>query len=155
MLKEGSRAPKFKLKSDTGEIVSLDDFKDKSVILYFYPKDLTPGCTQEACDFRDLLPKLTKAKAVVLGISRDKPERHQTFKEKYSLTFPLLSDENGKVCEAYGVWKEKSLYGRKFMGIERTTFVIGPDGKISKIFEKVKVKGHAEAVLEFKTISAK
>jgi peroxiredoxin Q/BCP len=148
MLKEGGKAPAFSLMSDEGEKIKLADFKGKTVVLYFYPKDLTPGCTQQACDFRDANAGFKKGKAVILGISRDSVERHGTFKSKYDLNFPLLADEDGKVCEAYGVWKEKSLYGRKFMGIERTTFVIGPDGKIKKIFPKVKVKGHVGAVLE-------
>lgn len=147
MLKEGDKAPSFSLTSDGGETVSLKEFKGKTVVLYFYPKDMTPGCTQEACDFRDHQAKYKKAKAVVLGVSKDSVERHVKFRDKYELNFPLLSDEDGKVCEAYGVWKEKSLYGRKFMGIERTTFIIGPTGKIEKIFSKVKVKGHSEEVL--------
>ena len=146
-LQEGDRAPAFTLISDSGEKISLKDFKGQTVILYFYPKDMTPGCTQESCDFRDSFSAFKKAKAAIFGISRDSVERHRKFKEKYSLPFALLSDEDGKVCEAYGVWKEKSLYGRKFMGIERTTFVVGPDGKIAKVFSKVKVKGHVSAVL--------
>ena len=148
MLKEGDKAPAFKLPTDDGDEVALKDFKGKRVILYFYPKDMTPGCTQEACDFRDAAAPLKKGKTVVLGVSRDSVERHGKFREKYQLDFPLLSDEDGKVCEAYGVWKEKSLYGKKFMGIERTTFVIGPDGRIEKVFPKVKVNGHITAVLE-------
>jgi peroxiredoxin Q/BCP len=148
MLKKGDRAPRFSLESDDGTVVKLDGLKGKTVVLYFYPKDLTPGCTTEACDFRDLLPKFRRQDAVVLGVSRDSVERHRKFKDKYSLPFPLLSDEDGRVCEAYGVWKQKSLYGRKFMGIERTTFVIGPDGRISDVYEKVKVNGHAAKILE-------
>lgn len=148
MLKEGSKAPAFTLVSDDGSKISLKDYLGKSVIIYFYPKDMTPGCTVEACDFRDAAPKLKKLKAVVLGISRDSVERHQKFKEKYELNFPLLSDEDGTVCEAYGVWKEKSLYGRKFMGIERSTFIIDKSGKIEKIYNKVKVKGHSDEVLK-------
>ncbi len=147
MLKEGSKAPAFKLESEKGP-VALKDFKGKTVVLYFYPKDLTPGCTVQACDFRDNLAKVKKAGAVVLGVSKDPIEKHGRFREKYELNFPLLSDEDGKVCKAYGVWQEKSLYGRKFMGIVRTTFVIDPAGKIKKIFPKVKVAGHADAVLE-------
>ena len=148
MLKVGDKAPSFSLTSDEGETLSLKDFKGKTVVLYFYPKDMTPGCTQEACDFRDAQTQLKKSKAVVLGVSKDSVARHVKFKEKYELNFPLLSDEDGKICEAYGVWKEKSLYGKKFMGIERTTFIIGPTGKIEKIFSKVKVKGHSEEVLK-------
>jgi len=148
MLKMGDKAPAFKLPSDSGEVVSLSDFKGKTVVLYFYPKDMTPGCTTEACDFRDRVQKFKNKKTFILGISRDSVERHAKFKEKYELNFPLLSDENGKTCEAYGVWKEKSLYGRKFMGIERTTFVIGGNGKIIDVVNKVKVNGHADDILE-------
>ncbi len=147
MLKEGDKAPAFSLESDVGK-VSLKDFKGKTVVLYFYPKDMTPGCTQQACDFRDNLAKVKKSGAVILGVSKDSPDRHTTFREKYDLNFPLLADEDGKVCQAYGVWQQKSLYGRKFMGIVRTTFVIDKAGKVRKIFPKVKVKGHADAVLE-------
>ena len=148
MLKEGNKAPAFRLPTDKGEEVALKDLKGKRVVLYFYPKDMTPGCTQEACDFRDASALFKKGKTVILGISRDSVERHQKFREKYQLDFPLLSDEDGKVCKAYGVWKEKSLYGKKFMGIERTTFIIGPDGRIEKLFPKVKVNGHITGVLE-------
>lgn len=145
---EGSKAPAFKLPSDDGKTVSLKDFVGKFVILYFYPKDMTPGCTTQACDFRDQVVSLKKSSAVVLGISRDSVERHEKFRDKYDLNFPLLADEDGKVCEAYGVWQEKSLYGRKFMGIVRTTFVIDPQGKILKIIPKVKVTGHVRQVAE-------
>jgi peroxiredoxin Q/BCP len=148
MLKEGSKAPAFNLESDRGDKVKLKDFAGQFVVLYFYPKDMTPGCTQEACDFRDSFSRLKKAGAVVLGISRDSVDRHRKFVAKYELSFPLLADEGGEVCEAYGVWKEKSLYGRKFMGIERTTFIVSPDGKIAKVFPKVKVQGHVDAVLD-------
>lgn len=147
-LKEGDKAPAFTLPSDSGEKVSLKDFKGQTVVLYFYPKDMTPGCTTEACDFRDSVARFKKKKAVILGVSRDSAERHGKFRDKYDLNFPLLADEDGEVCEAYGVWQEKSLYGKKFMGIVRTTFVIGADGKIEKIFDKVKVKEHADAVFE-------
>jgi thioredoxin-dependent peroxiredoxin len=147
MLREGDKAPSFSLPDENGKMVSLKDFKGKTVVLYFYPKDMTPGCTQEACDFRDSHAQWKKAKAIVIGVSKDSAQRHLKFKEKYDLNFPLLADEEGQVCKDYGVWKEKSLYGRKFMGIERTTFIIGPTGKIEKIFSKVKVKGHAEAVI--------
>lgn len=148
MLKPGDRAPAFKLQSDQGETVSLKDLSGKTVVLYFYPKDMTSGCTQEACDFRDSFSQLKKKGIVVLGVSKDSVDSHVKFKEKYKLPFDLLSDAEGKACEAYGVWKEKSMYGRKYMGIERTTFVISPAGKISRIFPKVKVKGHVEEVLE-------
>jgi thioredoxin-dependent peroxiredoxin len=147
MLKPGDKAPQFSLPSDDGKTMSLKDLKGKKVILYFYPKDLTPGCTTEACDFRDALPAIKKKKAVVVGISRDSLDKHEKFKTKHELNFPLLSDADGKVCAAYGVWKEKSLYGRKFMGIERTTFVIDGSGKIASIFPKVKVNGHVDELL--------
>lgn len=147
MLEIGDKAPTFSLEADTGEKVALKDYKGKTVVLYFYPKDLTSGCTQQACDFRDSHTKLKKRDFVVLGVSKDPIKQHLKFKEKYSLPFPLLSDEDGKVCEAYGVWKQKSMYGRKYMGIERTTFIIGPTGKIEQIYNKVKVKGHVAEVL--------
>jgi peroxiredoxin Q/BCP len=133
--------------SDADEKVSLKDFKGQTIILYFYPKDMTPGCTQEACDFRDNMNRLKKLNAVVLGVSKDSPERHRKFKAKEKFSFPLLSDEDGEACQAYDVWQEKSLYGKKFMGIVRTTFIIGPDQKILKIFPKVKVKGHVDEIL--------
>jgi peroxiredoxin Q/BCP len=145
--KEGSKAPAFTCVDDQDQEVSLTDFKGKTVILYFYPKDMTPGCTTEACDFRDSMSRLNKLDVVVLGVSKDSPESHRKFKKKEGLRFSLLSDESGKVCKAYGVWQEKSLYGRKFMGIVRTTFIIGPDLKIRKIFEKVKVNGHVDEIL--------
>jgi peroxiredoxin Q/BCP len=148
MLKEGDKAPAFQLESDEGTKIALKDLKGKAVVLYFYPKDLTPGCTQEACDFRDSSARLKKAGAVVLGVSRDSVESHRKFAGKHELNFPLLSDPDGKVCEAYGVWQEKSLYGRKFMGIVRTTFVISPEGRIARLFPKVKVNGHVDEVLE-------
>lgn len=147
-LKEGDKAPTFNLFSDSGEKISLKDLKGKTVILYFYPKDMTSGCTQEACDFKQTNPQFKKKDAIVLGVSKDSVESHQKFKDKYGLPFNLLSDPEGKICEAYGVWKEKSMYGRKYMGIERTTFVIGPSGKIEKIYSKVKVKDHAKSVLK-------
>lgn len=146
-LKEGDKAPAFSLVSDEGKKVSLSSFKGKTVILYFYPKDMTPGCTQESCDFRDFQSKFAKQDAVILGVSRDSVESHGKFKSKYDLPFPLLADTEGEVCKKYGVWQEKSLYGRKFMGIVRTTFIISPQGKIQKIYSKVKVKEHAQSVL--------
>ena len=148
MLEIGKKAPAFKLKTDSDEVVSLGDLKGKTVVLYFYPKDLTTGCTAEACDFRDAHPRFKKKGAVILGVSKDPVALHAKFKAKHDLPFTLVSDPDGKACEAYGVWKEKSMYGRKYMGIERSTFVIGPDGKIQAIFSKVKVKGHVDAVLE-------
>ena len=147
-LKEGEAAPDFKAQSTDGKEVSLKDFRGKNVILYFYPKDDTPGCTREACGFRDEFKRFAAKDAVVLGVSHDSPESHDKFREKYTLPFPLLSDAEKKITSAYGVYKEKSLYGRLFMGIERTTFVIGKDGKIKKIFPKVKVDGHIEEILK-------
>ncbi|HEY9166783.1 MAG TPA: thioredoxin-dependent thiol peroxidase [Candidatus Kryptonia bacterium] len=146
-LKVGAKAPAFTLKNDGGETVKLADYKGKKVVLYFYPKDDTPGCTKEACSFRDGFSEIKKKGAVVFGVSADSVESHGKFKQKFNLNFPLLSDTDKKVINAYGVWKEKSLYGRKFMGIERTTFVIDEDGKIKKIFPKVKVDGHYDEVL--------
>ena len=148
MLKAGDKAPDFKLANDKGEEVTLSQFKGKKdVILYFYPKDNTPGCTTEACSFRDHSPKFNVKNAVVLGISPDSVKSHQGFIEKQKLNFNLLSDPDNKVAEAYGAWGEKSMYGKKYMGILRTTFVISKDGKIKKVFEKVKPEGHAEEVL--------
>ena len=148
MLKVGSKAPDFKLHTDSGELVSLKDFRGRTVVLYFYPKDMTPGCTQESCDFRDLHKKFTKNRTVILGISKDSVESHVKFKSKYELPFALLADETTKVCKAYGVWQEKSLYGRKFMGVVRTTFVIDGKGVIQKVYDKVKVTDHAATVLK-------
>lgn len=148
MLKEGQAAPEFKVKNDLGEEVSLSDFRGKNVVLYFYPKDNTSGCTKEACGFRDLQSEFAKYNAVILGVSPDSVKSHQNFKNKYELPFPLLSDENKGLVQKYDVWKEKSMYGRKYMGVERTTFVIDQEGKIRKIFPKVKVPQHPEAVLE-------
>jgi peroxiredoxin Q/BCP len=148
MLKAGDTAPSFTLPSSDGSEVSLSDFKGKKVVLYFYPKDDTPGCTTEACSFRDDLSAFKRKGAVVLGISVDGIESHKKFVGKYSLQFPLLSDEEKRVVKAYGVWKEKSLYGRKYLGTVRTTFIIDEQGKIAHIFPKVKVDGHTKAVLE-------
>lgn len=146
-LKIGDKAPRISLPNADNQIIHLSDFKGHKVILYFYPKDLTPGCTQESCDFQSLQPKMRKNGVVVLGISKDSPARHKKFIEKYGFEFDLLSDEDGAVCNAYDVWKEKSLYGKKYMGIERTTYVINESGKIEAVYEKVKVKGHAEEVM--------
>ena len=147
-LKEGDLAPDFKTKSTEGKELSLKDFRGKNVILYFYPKDDTPGCTREACDFRDNSRRFSAKETVVLGVSHDSLESHDKFRTKYNLPFTLLSDPEKKVSAAYGVYKEKSLYGKLFMGIERTTFVIGKEGKIKKIFPKVKVDGHIEELLQ-------
>jgi thioredoxin-dependent peroxiredoxin len=147
MLQAGDHAPDIRLRTDTGEEFSLSELRGKRVVLYFYPKADTPGCTVEACEFRDDIRAFAGKDATVLGISPDKPAAQAKFKEKYGLPFALLADEDKAAAEAYGVWKEKNMYGRKVMGIERTTFVIGPDGKIEKIYSKVKAKGHAAEVL--------
>jgi len=147
MLKEGLKAPAFTLPDSNGEKVSLKDFAGKKIVLYFYPKDNTSGCTSEACAFRDEFLNFKKLKAAVLGVSADSVESHKKFSDKHELPFILLSDTDKKVLEKYGVWKEKSMYGRKYMGIERTTVVIDENGKIVKIFPKVKVTGHVEEVL--------
>ncbi len=148
MLKAGDKAPDFNLTADNGEEVSLKDYKGKKVVLYFYPKDMTSGCTAEACDFRDNIKKIEKKNAVVIGVSADDTKSHVKFKEKYDLPFTLVSDESKKMLKDYGVWQEKSMYGRKYMGIVRTTFLIDEKGKIEKIYEKVKVDGHVEDILE-------
>jgi peroxiredoxin Q/BCP len=150
MLKEGDKAPDFTLPATGGNTVSLSDFRgQKNVVLYFYPKDNSSGCSKEATSFRDLMPEFEKADAVVLGVSADSLESHEKFARDYSLPFPLLSDESKEVSTAYGVFKEKNMYGRKVMGIERTTLVIDKEGVIRKIWPKVKVEGHAEQVLDF------
>ena len=146
-LKVGQKAPSFTLPDATGKKVSLSDFKGKKVVLYFYPKDDTPGCTKEACSFRDGINEVRDSGAVVLGMSADSVESHQKFSNKFSLNFPLLSDADKKVLQAYGVWQEKSLYGRKFMGIVRTTVLINERGKIAHVFPKVKIDSHLEDVL--------
>ena len=146
-MKVGQKAPEFTVVDDSGKAVKLSDFKGKKVVLYFYPKDDTPGCTKEACSFRDGISEIRKKGAVVLGVSADSAESHQKFKKKFDLNFSLLADTEKKIIEDYDVWKEKSLYGRKYMGIERTTYIIGKDGKISHIFPKVKVSEHYDEVL--------
>ncbi|MBZ5536690.1 MAG: thioredoxin-dependent thiol peroxidase [Acidobacteriia bacterium] len=148
MLKEGDKAPDFTVFDSSGQAVSLKNFKGKDVLLYFFPKANTPGCTMETCDFRDQHKLIQKKGAVVLGMSADSLKSQSNFAAKCGVSFPLLCDEGKQILKAYGVWKEKSLYGRKFMGIERTTVIIGKDGRIRRIFPKVKVKGHAEAVLQ-------
>src|SRR5687767_13306544 len=146
-LEIGDKAPDFAMPTDGGGKISLKSLKGKPVVLYFYPKDDTSGCTAEACAFRDTLPDFSKLDATVIGVSRDSVESHQKFKEKYQLSFPLASDTDGSVTEAYGVWGEKSMYGRKYMGIERATFLIDKNGIIRDIWRKVKVPGHAAEVL--------
>ena len=148
MLEVGKKAPTFKLKNQDGKVVSLEDMKGKKVILYFYPKDDTPGCTREACNFRDDLPEFKGLNAVIMGVSPDTVESHKKFKIKYSIPFDLLSDVDREVCELYEVWKEKNNYGKKLMGVERTTYIIDEKGVISHIFNKVKVDGHNDELKE-------
>lgn len=143
----GTKAPAISLPDETGQIRTLEDFKGQKVVVYFYPKDDTPGCTQEACDFRDNINRLVAQGCVVLGISKDSSASHKKFKEKYDLTFPLLSDKDGDVCERYGVWGEKKFMGKTYMGITRATFLIGPDGIITHTWPKVSVKGHVDEVI--------
>lgn len=145
---EGDKAPDFNMPSDGGGTISLGDYSGKNLVLYFYPRDDTPGCTKEAIAFTGMADDFAAANTTVIGVSRDTVAKHDKFKAKHELTVALGSDEDGKVCEDYGVWVEKNMYGRKSMGIERSTFLIGGDGKIRKIWRKVKVAGHAEAVLE-------
>lgn len=146
-LKEGDAAPAIALDTDSGEPFTLSSLKGKNVVLYFYPKADTPGCTKESCEFRDTSKKFTKSNTVIVGVSPDPSAKQAKFKEKFDLPFVLLADVDHKTCEDYGVWAEKSMYGKKYMGVERTTFVIDPKGNIKKIFPKVKVDGHAEEVL--------
>ncbi len=147
MIAAGEPAPDFTLPSDDGRRIALKDLRGKKVVLYFYPKDDTPGCTKEACSFRDNLGRVTGKGAIVLGVSRDDSKSHVKFKDKYHLNFPLLSDADGRVTEAYGVWKKKNLYGREYFGIERTTFLVDERGTIARIWPKVKVEGHTDEVL--------
>jgi len=148
MLEVGKRAPAFKLQNSDGDSVSLADFRGKKVVLYFYPRDNTPGCTVEAQEFQKALPAFKKRNTVVLGVSRDSLASHCKFRDKYGLAFPLLSDPDHEVLEAYGAWGEKTLYGKKSLGIIRTTVVIDEQGKLLQIFPKVKVNGHVAAVLD-------
>ncbi|MCP3139404.1 thioredoxin-dependent thiol peroxidase [Pyxidicoccus xibeiensis] len=147
MPQAGDAAPGFQLPDQDGNSVTLSQHAGKNVVLYFYPKDDTPGCTKEACDFRDQHSALRAAGAVVLGVSADSAERHKKFAAKYNLSFPLLADPDRQALEAYGVWGEKTLYGRKFQGITRATFLIGPDGRVKQVWPKVKVSGHVDEVL--------
>ncbi|MEQ8454583.1 MAG: thioredoxin-dependent thiol peroxidase [Sandaracinaceae bacterium] len=148
MIEEGKKAPAFTLDSSEGGKVKLKDQAGKWVVIYFYPRDMTPGCTTEAQDFRDAAKALEKHEAVVFGVSKDSVESHCKFRDKHDLNFALLSDPDGKVIEKYGAWGEKNMYGRKSMGIIRSTVIIDPAGKVRKIFPKVRVKGHVEKVLE-------
>jgi len=147
LVKEGDKAPDFTLQADDGREVSLKDYQGKKVVLYFYPKDDTPGCTREAAQFRDTIKQLENENAVVVGVSKDSVESHKKFKEKYGLPFTLLSDPEAKVLRLYDVWKKKSLYGREMMSTERTTFLIDEKGIVKKVYPKVKVEGHAEVCL--------
>ena len=147
MVKEENKAPDFSGKNQDGKPIKLSSFRGKKkVVLYFYPKDMTPGCTTEACDFRDQFKEFKNT--VILGVSADSPERHRKFIDKYNLPFELIADENKKICTKYGVWQEKKLYGKTFMGIVRSTFVIDKAGTVKRILPKVKVKDHAEEVVE-------
>ncbi len=148
ILQVGDKAPDFSLLGSDGKTYSLKNFKGKKLVLYFYPKDDTSGCTKEACSFRDELPTIQKNDAVVVGVSGDSISSHEKFITKYKLNFLLLSDESKTMLQEYGVWKEKSMYGRKYMGVERTTFIIDGKGKITHIFNKVKVDGHTEEILK-------
>ncbi len=148
MLQEGEVAPDFSLTADDGSSVRLSELRGRKVILYFYPRADTSGCTIQACEFRDVLPRIDEEGAVVLGVSPDPVEELAKFRDKYDLNFRLLADEDHQVAEAYGVWKEKSMYGKKYMGVERSTFVIDEEGRIARVYEKVKPQGHAAAVLQ-------
>jgi len=147
LIDEGKKAPAFSLNDQDGTTHRLSDYAGRPVILYFYPKDDTPGCTKESCDFRDTLPEFKKSKAAVFGVSILDQASKKKFADKFQLNFPLLADPNHEIAERYGVWQQKSMYGRKFMGIARTTFLIGPDGKVAKRWDNVKVNGHADEVL--------
>lgn len=149
MLQEGKKAPAISLLDGEGKKRTLKEFLGKNVVLYFYPKDMTPGCTTESCDFRDALPNFSKLDAAIIGVSPDSVERHKKFAEKYDLPFTLLSDEKRVVLEKYGVWQEKKLYGRVFLGVVRTTVIIDAKGIVRKIYPRVKVKGHVEEVYNF------
>ena len=148
MLAVGDTAPDFTLPTDTGEELTLSSLRGRPVVIYFYPKDDTPGCTTESCEFRDLMPRFDASNATILGVSPDSVASHQKFKTKFELPFTLVADTEKVACQAYDVWKEKSMYGKQYMGVDRTTFVIDNDGKISHIFGKVKPAGHAAEVME-------
>lgn len=144
--KVGAFAPTFVLPADDGSLVDLKALRGKAVVLYFYPKDDTTGCTQEACEFRDLIPRFKRGKAIVLGVSPDSVRKHQNFKKKHKLNFPLLADIDHAVAERYGLWVEKLFWGQRYMAVERTTYIIGPDGRVRVVFEMVNPDGHAEIV---------
>lgn len=146
-IEEGAKAPAFALDADDGSRIKLADLKGSPVVLYFYPKDDTPGCTREACAFRDRRQELAKLGAKVLGVSADSVASHVKFRDKYELNFPLLADSDHRVAEAYGAWREKNMYGKKSLGIQRSTFLIGPDGKVFRVWKRVQVDGHDEQVL--------
>jgi peroxiredoxin Q/BCP len=148
LIDPGKRAPAFTLKDQSGQPHRLSDYKGQPVVLFFYPKDMTSGCTKEACQFRDGMPKFKRSKAVVLGVSPQDVKSKAKFAEKESLNFPILADDDAKVCEKYGVWQEKSMYGNTYMGVVRTTYLIDADGKVAQRWDKVKVPGHADALLE-------
>ena len=147
-IEEGKKAPAFTLAADDGGKVKLSDLKGQPVVLYFYPRDDTPGCTKEACAFRDLQAEMRELGAVVLGVSPDTVESHRKFRDKFKLNFPLLADIEHKVADKYGVWREKNMYGKKSMGIQRSTFLIDADGKVAKVWKRVRVAGHDDQVLE-------
>jgi peroxiredoxin Q/BCP len=146
VIEEGDALPQFSLPADDGGVVSNESLRGRNTVLYFYPKDDTSGCTKEACDFRDALPRFGKIDAEVIGVSPDDIESHRKFKKKYQLPFRLLADEGHKLADAFGAWKEKSMYGRKYMGIERTTVIVDRNGRVARIFPKVRVPGHVQAV---------
>ena len=153
MLETGQSVPQFSLPDQNGKIHNINDYKDQWVILYFYPKDLTPGCTTEACNFQEALPDFNAIDAVIFGISKDSPEQHKKFVSKYNLQFNLLSDEHSDVCEKFGVWQKKSNYGKEYMGIVRSTFLVNPEGKIARVYPKVNVKEHHQEILnDLKTL---
>jgi thioredoxin-dependent peroxiredoxin len=146
MIKEGDSIPQFSLPADDGSVVTSDSLRGRNTVLYFYPKDDTSGCTKEACDFRDAFPRFGKTDAQVIGVSPDSVESHVKFKKKYQLPFTLLADEKHSLADEFGVWKEKSMYGKKYLGIERTTVIVDRNGRVARIFPKVRVPGHVEEV---------
>jgi peroxiredoxin Q/BCP len=146
VIKEGDEVPQFSLSADDGAVVTRDSLRGKNTVLYFYPKDDTSGCTREACDFRDAFPRFGKTDAQVIGVSPDNVDSHRKFKKKYELPFTLLADEAHQLADKFGVWKEKSMYGRNYMGVERTTVIVDRNGRVARIFPKVRVAGHVEEV---------